>query len=77
MPAPAWSTFTRWWTRWKPSTVSFTRQKSAGFHIEPVKIAVEHQRLSAALGLVGRKERIQRERVAVQPARDPQRVHVE
>src|SRR5512134_4174035 len=46
-------------------------------HVEPVEVTVKDERLAAAVGLIGLKKRIQCQRVAVQPARDPQRFYAQ
>src|SRR6266446_4790325 len=43
-------------------------------NVEPVKIAVEDQRRAAGLAFVELDEALERERIAVQAARDPQGV---
>src|SRR6266705_1689226 len=45
--------------------------------IDPVKVAIEDERLAAALAVVSLEQGVEGERVAIQPARHPQRIDIQ
>src|SRR5262249_11229573 len=50
------------------------RAELALLHVEPVEVAVENERLVAALGFMELEQALEREAVAVQASRNPERL---